>query len=84
MMDTTYRDFIISFDPPPFGSGWANWADWRATHKDYDGTEDGNDHRYFHGPSEADCKAQVDEWYDENTASPASQAGACPSPPVQP
>lgn len=64
----TYRDFIISFDPPPIP---VRDCDWHAVHHDYDGAEDGNDHRYFHGPSAADCKAQIDEWHDENTASPA-------------
>lgn len=59
---STYRDFIISFNPPPIP---VRDCDWHAVHKDYDGTEDGNDHRYFHSRSEADCKAQIDDWHAE-------------------
>lgn len=57
-----YRDFIITFDPPPIP---IRTMDWHAVHKDYDGTPDGFDLRLFIGPTEADCKEQVDDWHAE-------------------
>jgi len=55
----TYRDFTITFDPPPIPY---RQADWCAVHKDYDGEDDG---RIFRGPTEANLIEQIADWYDE-------------------
>ena len=57
-----YRNFRITYDPPPIPT---RNCDWHATHDDFDGAPDANDNRYFHGPTEADVKAQVDDWHTE-------------------
>lgn len=58
-----YRDFIITYDPPPIGT---RRCDWQYAHKDYDGTEDGEDRRIGFAASEYDCRTLIDNWYIEN------------------
>lgn len=62
-----YRNFRITYDPPPIPT---RAFDWHATHDDYDGAPDGTDNRYFHGPTEDDVKAQVDDWHAEQDDTP--------------
>jgi hypothetical protein len=57
-----YREFSLSFDPPPIP---VRVCDWHAIHKDYDGPEDG---RFFHGPSVSDLLAQIDDYCDDAEA----------------
>ena len=54
----TYRGYVIHYDPPPIP---VRCCDWHFVHEDYDL----DDHRYGHGASDADCRAQIDEMEDE-------------------
>ena len=58
----THRGWWISFDYPPIP---CREFDWSATHPDYDGAEDANDHRVVHGRTREDVIAAIDAWYDE-------------------
>lgn len=53
-----YRDFVITYDPPPIP---LRNCDWHWTHKEIDL----DDNRYGHAGSLADAKADIDAWYDE-------------------
>lgn len=55
---TTYRGYHIYFDAPPIPT---RSCDWHFYHDDYDGAPDAGDNRYGHGPTEADCREQIDE-----------------------
>ena len=57
-----YRGFHIYFDPPPIPTR-AN--DWHFVHDDYDGAEDANDNRHGHAASVEECKAEIDDWHEE-------------------
>jgi len=57
-----YRDFHITFDPPPIPT---RDCDWQAAHVEYDGPED---NRIFRVPSLEAAKAEVDEWHDAQGA----------------
>jgi len=64
----TYRDFIISrTDPVPPIPGWQAMA-FTYVHKDYDGTEDGNDNRLGFAATVMACKAEIDELLDDEEA----------------
>ena len=69
----TYRDFEISYDPPPIP---ARNCDWSYSHKDFDGPED---NRYGHAPSLEAAKAAIDDWWDDHfdCRCSASDPGAC-------
>jgi hypothetical protein len=49
----------------------ANWTrpssmfDWDWWHKDYDGADDANDHRYGSASSSDECIKQIHAWEDE-------------------
>lgn len=72
-MIETYRDFEISYDPPPIPT---RNCDWHWTHKDFDGEEDS---RYGHEASEAACKSAIDDWWEDHfdCHCSASDPGAC-------
>lgn len=61
MSETTYRGYHIYYDPPPIG---VRSCDWQFYHDDYDGA-DGGDGRRGCGPSEEDCRAQIDDIEDD-------------------
>ena len=61
MADEKYRDFIITYDPPPIP---VRNCDWHYYHKDIDL----DDNRYGHCASLDECKAEIDEWYEEQEA----------------
>ncbi len=63
-----YRDFHISYDPPPIPVRSCDWHYW---HDDFDGAPDSNDCRYGHCATEGGCRQEIDEWYaeQEETAS---------------
>lgn len=63
-MREQYRDFTIYYDPPPIP---VRTCDWHYVHKDYDGAPDGNDNRCGHAPSLEDAKAEIDDWYEEQS-----------------
>lgn len=51
-----YKDWEIAYNPKPISD---RRHDWDATHKDYDGPEDG---RYITGRSVEDLIEQIDEF----------------------
>lgn len=57
-----YRNFHISYSPPPIPYRSADWHYW---HDDFDGAPDGNDNRYGSCASEQACRDEIDEWYLE-------------------
>jgi hypothetical protein len=52
---TNYRDYEITFNPPPIPS---RACDWQYTHKDYDGPEDP---RIGHAESLEAAKSDIDD-----------------------
>lgn len=70
-MSGRYRDFHIVYSPPPIPYRGSDWQYW---HDDYDGAPDAHDNRYGHCASEAECHAEIDEWYlEQQCLSPAEQ-----------
>lgn len=61
-MQTTYKDFIISYDPPPIPD---RTCDWQFVHRDFDGAPDGLDHRCGRAASMEGCKAEIDDLVSE-------------------
>lgn len=59
---TLYRGFVIKYDPPPIPD---RQFDWRYEHESFDGAPDAGDRRYGHCPSLAECKHEIDEYYDD-------------------
>lgn len=57
-MDTTYRDFVITFYAPPIPI--RKW-DWHWQHKDFDL----DDNRCGHSASLEEAKADIDALYED-------------------
>ena len=57
---TTYRDFVINYNPKPIPPSCG--VDWDWYHKDIDL----DDNRYGYEKSYDDCIAAIDFWYLEN------------------
>lgn len=57
-MTERYRDWFISYDPPPMPFRTCDWQFW---HKDYDGP---GDNRYGSAPSLDAARAEIDERYE--------------------
>ncbi len=53
----------------PFG------RDWIYVHDDYDGTEDGHDHRSGHAKTVEECKAEIDEYEAEHSSDTPAAIG---------
>jgi hypothetical protein len=58
---------------PFYGNYWR----WEIAHKDYDGADDANDHRYFHGESKLDVLHQAKTFVDEEDL--FNDSGTAPS-----
>jgi hypothetical protein len=59
-MPTRYRQFRITYDPPPIPD---RQHDYRWSHEDYDGPEDA---RCGTSPSLDAAQAAIDDWYAEH------------------
>lgn len=60
--ELTYRKFTIYYDPPPIPT---RAFDYHYYHEDHDGTE--TDKRCGSAASIEACKAEIDDWYEEQS-----------------
>lgn len=67
MTSIRYRNWHISYDPPPIPTRNCDWHYW---HDDFDGAEDSGDNRYGHAESEEAAMASIDRWYEEEFLCP--------------
>ena len=68
MRKVAYRGWWITYDPPPIPVRTCDWQYW---HDDYDGApmygdEGPADNRCGSAASEADARAEIDAWIEEN------------------
>ena len=59
----THRGWDISFDYPAIP---VRDFDWSASHPDYDGAPDANDHRFVHARTREGVIEAIDLWIEEN------------------